>query len=167
MTWTLPGPSPTEYLSNSPEETQDLGERIARSLGPGCVLALQGGLGAGKTCFAKGFARGLGVGEEVTSPTYTIVSEYEAWPAAGSPVPLYHIDAYRLSGEDDFEALGGRDLLYGGGICLIEWSERIRGALPPDCILISFEMCGTTSRIIRVSKGIPPSGAGSPGETTS
>jgi tRNA threonylcarbamoyladenosine biosynthesis protein TsaE len=166
MIWKPPGPSPAEYLSHSPEETQALGERIARTLGPGDVLALQGGLGAGKTCFAKGFARGLGVDEVVTSPTYTIISEYEARPAAvPAPIPLYHIDAYRLSGEEDFEALGGRDLLYGGGICLIEWSERIRGALPPECILVHFEICGETRRIIRVSKGIPPSAAPSPGET--
>jgi tRNA threonylcarbamoyladenosine biosynthesis protein TsaE len=159
MSWTLPGPFPAEYCSASPEETQALGERIARGLGPGAVLALRGGLGAGKTCFAKGFARGLGVEDEVTSPTYTIVSEYEARPAAGSPLPLYHIDAYRLSGEEDFEALGGRDLLYGGGICLIEWGDRIQGALPPDCILVQFEILGENRRIIRLSTGIPDSAA--------
>jgi tRNA threonylcarbamoyladenosine biosynthesis protein TsaE len=93
----------------------------------------------------------LGVQEEVTSPTYTIVSEYEAF-FQGTPLPLYHIDAYRLSGEDDFENLGGRDLLYGRGICLIEWSERIEGALPPETTWISLEISGENRRIIRVGR---------------
>jgi tRNA threonylcarbamoyladenosine biosynthesis protein TsaE len=95
----------------------------------------------------------LGVEEELTSPTYTIVSEYEARPACagGHPLPLYHIDAYRLSGEDDFEALGGRDLLYGTGICLVEWSERIQVALPPGTVFVDIEICGENRRIIRVA----------------
>jgi tRNA threonylcarbamoyladenosine biosynthesis protein TsaE len=115
---------------------------------------MRGGLGAGKTCLARGIGRGLGAREELTSPTYTIVSEYEARPAsAGGPLPLYHIDAYRLSGADDFEALGGRDLLYGGGICLIEWAERITEALPPGAILVDIEIGPGDSRIIRVSAG--------------
>jgi tRNA threonylcarbamoyladenosine biosynthesis protein TsaE len=98
------------------------------------------------------------VREELTSPTYTIVSEYEARPVftGGSPLPFYHIDAYRLSGEDDFEALGGRDLLYGGGICLVEWAERIREALPPATIHVEIEIRGENGRIIRVSAGGKP-----------
>jgi tRNA threonylcarbamoyladenosine biosynthesis protein TsaE len=149
MSWIPPAASPTEFFSNAPEETEALGERLARGLEPGSVLALRGGLGAGKTRFAKGLARGLGVREEVTSPTYTIVCEYEArWNNA--PLPFYHIDAYRLTGEDDFEALGGRELLDGGGICLIEWSERIESALPPRVILVEIEITGENSRIIRV-----------------
>jgi tRNA threonylcarbamoyladenosine biosynthesis protein TsaE len=119
------------------------------------VLALQGGLGAGKTCLAQGIAQGLGVREELTSPTYTIVAEYEARPG-GAPLPLYHIDAYRLSGGDDFEALGGRDLLYGGGICLVEWADRIRDALPAGTISVELEICGENGRIIRVSAGGDP-----------
>jgi tRNA threonylcarbamoyladenosine biosynthesis protein TsaE len=152
MTWIPPEASPTEFFSASPEETEALGERFASEMGPGGVLALRGPLGAGKTRFAKGFARGLGVEEEVTSPTYTIVSEYEARPEA--PLPFYHIDAYRLRGEDDFEALGGRELLYGGGICLVEWSERIEAALPPGTIRVTIEISGENSRIIRVSGGL-------------
>jgi tRNA threonylcarbamoyladenosine biosynthesis protein TsaE len=151
MRWTLPGAFLAEYFSNSSEETEALGERIGYGLGPGSVLALRGELGAGKTCFAKGLARALGVSEEVTSPTYTIVSEYETGP--GSPLPFYHIDAYRLRGEDDFEALGGRELLYGGGICLVEWSERIESALPSGTILVEIEITGDNSRHIRVSEG--------------
>jgi tRNA threonylcarbamoyladenosine biosynthesis protein TsaE len=104
---------------------------------------------------AKGIARGLGIREELTSPTYTIISEYEARPeaAGGPPLPLYHIDAYRLSGGDDFEALGGRDLLYGGGICLIEWADRIREALPPGTIFVEIEIDGENGRTIRISGG--------------
>ena len=153
MTWIPREASPIEFSSASPEETEALGERLALTLGPGSVLALRGPLGAGKTCFAKGLARGLGVEEEVTSPTYTIVSEYEARPK--DPLPFYHIDAYRLNGEDDFEALGGRELLYGGGICLIEWSERIETALPPRTIRVEIEITGGNSRIIRVSGELP------------
>jgi tRNA threonylcarbamoyladenosine biosynthesis protein TsaE len=120
--------SPAEFSSASPEETLALGERIGRSLKPGAVVALRGGLGAGKTCLAKGIARGLGVEETVTSPTYTIISEYRG------RVPLYHIDAYRLAGDEDFEDLGGLELLGGGGVSIIEWSERIPRSLPPDHI---------------------------------
>ncbi|MDR0641140.1 MAG: tRNA (adenosine(37)-N6)-threonylcarbamoyltransferase complex ATPase subunit type 1 TsaE [Treponema sp.] len=153
MTWIPREASPIEFSSASPEETEALGERLALKLGPGSVLALRGPLGAGKTCFAKGLARGLGVEEEVTSPTYTIVSEYEA--QLKDPLPFYHIDAYRLNGEDDFEALGGRELLYGGGICLIEWSERIETALPPRTIRVEIEITGGNSRIIRVLGELP------------
>jgi tRNA threonylcarbamoyladenosine biosynthesis protein TsaE len=153
MTWIPREASPVEFFSGSPEETEALGERLAQKLGPGGVLALRGSLGAGKTRFAKGLARGLGVEEEITSPTYTIVSEYEARP--GNPLPFYHIDAYRLNGEDDFEALGGRELLYGGGICLVEWGERIEAALPPRAIRIEIEITGENSRIIRVSGELP------------
>jgi tRNA threonylcarbamoyladenosine biosynthesis protein TsaE len=130
-----------------------LGEHLARSLKPGSVLALRGALGAGKTCFAKGLARALGVQEPVTSPTYTIVSEYEGrWNNAA--LSFYHIDAYRLTGEDDFEALGGRELLYGGGVCLIEWGERIESALPPRAIRVEIDITGENSRIIRFSEDL-------------
>jgi tRNA threonylcarbamoyladenosine biosynthesis protein TsaE len=88
------------------------------------------------------------VEEAVTSPSYTIVSEYEA-----RGLPLYHIDAYRLGGEEDFEALGGRELLYGGGICVVEWGERIEAALPPPAIRVEIEIRGPASRLIRVSGG--------------
>jgi tRNA threonylcarbamoyladenosine biosynthesis protein TsaE len=114
---------------------------------------MRGGLGTGKTCLAKGIARGLGVREELTSPTYTVVAEYEARPSGGPPLPLYHIDAYRLSGPEDFEALGGRELLYGRGICLIEWAERLREALPPDTIFVDIEIGGEKRRIIRLGAG--------------
>jgi tRNA threonylcarbamoyladenosine biosynthesis protein TsaE len=111
----------------------------------GSIIALRGGLGAGKTTFAKGFARGLGIRDEVTSPTYTIVSEYEG------RLRLHHIDAYRLSGPEDFDSVGGEDLLRDeAGVCLIEWSERIEAALPPETAVAAFEILGDGSRLLRL-----------------
>jgi tRNA threonylcarbamoyladenosine biosynthesis protein TsaE len=108
-----------------------LGEALGRAVAGGAVIALRGGLGAGKTTFAKGFARGLGVIDEVTSPTYTIVSEYEG------RLRLHHIDAYRLSGPEDFDSVGGGDLVADeGGVCLIEWSERVAPALPSRAVAV-------------------------------
>ncbi|GHT97368.1 tRNA (adenosine(37)-N6)-threonylcarbamoyltransferase complex ATPase subunit type 1 TsaE [Spirochaetia bacterium] len=136
---------PLTVHTASPEETIALGERIAPLLPPGSVIALRGGLGAGKTCFAKGIARGLGIREEVTSPTYTIISEY-----AGR-LPLYHIDAYRLEGDDDFSALGGEEFLYGRGITLIEWSERLPRSIPANAITIELELLSDGGRMIHIS----------------
>ncbi|MDR3193069.1 MAG: tRNA (adenosine(37)-N6)-threonylcarbamoyltransferase complex ATPase subunit type 1 TsaE, partial [Treponema sp.] len=106
-----------EVTCASPEETAALGECIARRLVPGSVVALRGGLGAGKTCLTKGIARELGVEEEVTSPSYTIISEYDTREG----VLFYHIDAYRLGGDGDFESLGGRELFREDGIAVVEW----------------------------------------------
>jgi tRNA threonylcarbamoyladenosine biosynthesis protein TsaE len=121
-------------ISGSPEETIAAGERIAELLlngnPEGTVIALRGTLGAGKTWLTKGIARGLGVREEVTSPTYTIISEYRG------KVPLYHIDAYRLQGDDDFAALGGDEILQGNGVSVVEWSERIPASIPENAVVI-------------------------------
>ena len=126
-----------------------MGEHFAEKLKKGSVIALKGGLGAGKTCLVKGIARGLGVAEIVTSPTYTIVSEYGA-RLNGEPVPLYHIDAYRLNGDEDFENTGAGELMDGGGIAIIEWSERIPRSIPPGAITIDIEITGPQSRLFRV-----------------
>jgi tRNA threonylcarbamoyladenosine biosynthesis protein TsaE len=123
----------------------DLGERLGASVPGGTVLALRGGLGAGKTTFAKGFARGLGVDAEVTSPTYTIVSEYEG------RLRFHHVDAYRLSGSEDFYSVGGEELLADeGGACLIEWSERIEGSLPPGAAVAEFRIEADEVRLLRL-----------------
>lgn len=108
-------------------------------------MALRGGLGAGKTTFTKGLAKGLGVPDEVTSPTFTIISEYEG------RVPLYHMDAYRLSGCDEFLELGVEDLLYGDGVCVIEWSERVAAAMPDDAAIVEIEANEDGSRRISLS----------------
>jgi tRNA threonylcarbamoyladenosine biosynthesis protein TsaE len=123
----------------------DLAERLGALAPGGSVIALRGGLGAGKTTFAKGFARGLGVGDEVTSPTYTIVSEYEG------RLRLHHVDAYRLSGPEDFDSVGGGELLADpGGVCLIEWSERIEAALPPGSAVADLLVEADGSRLLRI-----------------
>jgi tRNA threonylcarbamoyladenosine biosynthesis protein TsaE len=147
----------TDLISFSPEETVALGERIGRRLGRGSVIALRGGLGSGKTCLTKGIARGLGITETLTSPTYTIVSEYSG------PIPLYHIDAYRLAGDEDFENTGALELIGGPGVSVVEWSERIPHSLPADAISISIEITGPELRFIRISgleQGLLETGGG-------
>ncbi|HET7839111.1 MAG TPA: tRNA (adenosine(37)-N6)-threonylcarbamoyltransferase complex ATPase subunit type 1 TsaE [Rectinemataceae bacterium] len=130
-----------EFRLHDTQDTLDLGERIGRAATGGSVIALRGGLGAGKTTLAKGVALGLGIDEEVTSPTYTIVSEYEG------RLRLHHIDAYRLSGAEEFLALGGDELLSdSGGICLVEWSERIESALPPESSVLELRIEADESR---------------------
>ncbi|HOX31899.1 MAG TPA: tRNA (adenosine(37)-N6)-threonylcarbamoyltransferase complex ATPase subunit type 1 TsaE [Spirochaetales bacterium] len=126
--------------------TEELGERLGRSLGGGTVIAFRGPLGAGKTTMTKGLARGLGIEETVTSPTFTIVSEYEG------RLRLHHVDAYRLSGPEDFYSIGGEELLADpGGVCLVEWSERIEPALPPGAAIIELIVPPGGGRLARVS----------------
>jgi tRNA threonylcarbamoyladenosine biosynthesis protein TsaE len=136
--------------SSSPEETRAIGEKAAALLGKGGVLALQGDLGAGKTCLIKGIGLGLRVEEEITSPSYAIISEYNA-ELNGESLPLYHIDAYRLNGAEDFAALGGEEYLYGKGIAVIEWSERIAESLPNYALVVRIEITGENSRNIHIS----------------
>ena len=126
-----------------------LGERLAGTLKPGSVVALYGGLGAGKTCFAKGIAKGLGITDTLTSPTYTIVCEYGA-SLSGLAIPLYHIDAYRLNGDEDFESTGAVEFMGRMGITIIEWSERIPGSIPPDAITVKIDIAGPQSRILHI-----------------
>ncbi|MDR2486213.1 MAG: tRNA (adenosine(37)-N6)-threonylcarbamoyltransferase complex ATPase subunit type 1 TsaE [Treponema sp.] len=131
-------------VSSSPEETIAAGERIAQMLQGGSVVALRGGLGAGKTYLTKGIARGLGVQEEITSPTYMIISEYQG------RLPFYHIDAYRLQGDDDFSNLGGEELLYGTGVSVIEWSERLPHSIPKDAIIVEITILEQGRRRIQI-----------------
>ena len=128
-----------------------MGKRLASLLSKGSIVALKGPLGAGKTCLAKGLANGLGIVEEVTSPTYTIISEYEA-VISGEKTPIYHIDAYRLEGNDDFTAIGGEEIVFGEGISIIEWSERISDFIPGEALRVDFEIVSNEERLIRVYK---------------
>lgn len=113
------------------------------------MVALYGGLGAGKTRLAKGIARGLGIAETVASPTYTIVCEYSA-EIDGRAVPVYHMDAYRLDGDDDFENTGAGELIGSGGIAIIEWSERIPRSIPADAITVKIDVTGPQGRGFRI-----------------
>ena len=126
--------------------------RIAQILKEGSVVAIKGPLGSGKTCFVKGIAKALGIKEEVTSATYTIVAEYEATLLNGKTarVPVYHIDAYRLGGDADFSALGGEEILFGNGISLIEWSEHIFSLIPAGTLQVTIEIQDDDKRLFRI-----------------
>ncbi|WP_291257538.1 tRNA (adenosine(37)-N6)-threonylcarbamoyltransferase complex ATPase subunit type 1 TsaE [Flavonifractor sp.] len=120
-----------ELLSHSPEETEDIGARLAEQLEPGAVVAFTGDLGAGKTAFTRGLARGLGIPDRITSPTFTIVNEYE-----GGRLPLFHFDMYRLGSADELFDIGWEDYLCRGGVCAVEWSENIADALEEDAVRV-------------------------------
>jgi tRNA threonylcarbamoyladenosine biosynthesis protein TsaE len=139
------------YFTDSPEETEMAGEKLAAALKPGAVVALYGGLGAGKTCFTRGLARGLAVTDAVTSPTYTIVNTYRGTLPGGGPVEIHHIDAYRLRDADDFALMGGEELLAGNGICIVEWPERIAPCLPEDAIPVVIGIRAGDKREIRIT----------------
>ena len=119
-----------EYLSHSPEETEQLGEQLGRTLRPGSVVAYRGDLGMGKTAFTRGLARGLGCTCRVTSPTFTIVNEYSG------ALPLFHFDMYRLPDADALFDIGWEDYLDRGGVCAVEWSENVAEALPEDTVWV-------------------------------
>ena len=120
-----------EFVTNSPEETEKLGCRLGERLAPGAVVAFTGDLGAGKTAFTRGLARGLGISDRVTSPTFTIVNEYE-----GGRLPLFHFDMYRLGSADELFDIGWEDYLNRGGVCAVEWSEHVREALDEKTIWV-------------------------------
>ena len=113
-----------EYITHSPEETEALGAALAALLVPGDIIAYRGDLGAGKTAFTRGLARGLGCREPVTSPTYTIVNEY-----LSGRLPLFHFDMYRLGSSEDLWGIGWEDYLDRGGVCAVEWSENVEDAM--------------------------------------
>ena len=123
-----------EYVTHSREETEHLGARLADALTGGTVVAFTGDLGAGKTAFVSGMARALGVEERVTSPTFTIVNEFE-----GGRLPLFHFDMYRLGSADELFHIGWEDYLARGGVCAVEWSENVSSAMEEDTI--SVDIC--------------------------
>ena len=137
-----------EYLSHSPEETEHIGEMLGRRLRPGTVVAYRGGLGMGKTAFTRGLARGLGCAGRVTSPTFTIVNEYDG------ATPLFHFDMYRLTSSDELFDIGWEDYLARGGVCAVEWSERVDDAMPADTLWVDIAR-GTdeSDRIITITGG--------------
>jgi len=141
-----------ELISNSPDETFCAGKQISCYLESGSVMALSGTLGSGKTCFANGIASGLGIKEILTSPTYTIINEYHIPSKENTAcISLYHIDAYRLNNEKDFEDIGGLEIINSEGIVIIEWSENIHKALNENSIFITINITGGNSRLIKIS----------------
>lgn len=140
-----------QYCSHSEQETEKIGEQLGIRLRPDCVLAFRGGLGMGKTAFTRGLARGLGCTGRVTSPTFTIVNEY-----AGR-IPLFHFDMYRLPDADALFDIGWEDYLSRGGVCAVEWSERVGGALPEDTIWVTISRHPEQDgwRLITIEEGKP------------
>lgn len=138
-----------EYLSRSVTETEELGARLAAALAPGAVVAYKGGLGMGKTAFTRGLARGLGYTGHVTSPTFTIVNEYE-----GGRLPLFHFDMYRLDDADALFDIGWEDYLDRGGVCAVEWSEIVSDALEDGVLRVDIRRgAGEGERIITITGG--------------
>ncbi|MCI9264019.1 MAG: tRNA (adenosine(37)-N6)-threonylcarbamoyltransferase complex ATPase subunit type 1 TsaE [Oscillospiraceae bacterium] len=140
-----------EYRTHSEQETEALGEKLAGSLRPRTVLAFTGDLGAGKTAFIRGLARGLGVTDRVTSPTFTIVNEYE-----GDPLPLFHFDMYRLTSSEELFDIGWEDYLHRGGVCAVEWSENVADALDGAVSVDIRRGSGDNDRIITIEGGMEP-----------
>ena len=136
------------FLTNSPTETEAVGAALGRIVPPGTVIAYEGDLGAGKTAFTRGLARGLGCSDTVTSPTYTIVNEY-----LSGRLPLFHFDMYRLSCADDLWDIGWEDYLDRGGVCAVEWSENVAEAME-NAVRVRIEKTGDESRRITVEGGI-------------
>ena len=136
-----------EFFTNSPVETEKVGEALGKVLKPGSILAYEGDLGAGKTAFTRGLARGLGATEQVTSPTYTIVNEY-----LSGRMPLFHFDMYRLASSDDLWDIGWEDYLERGGVCAVEWSENVADAME-DAITVCIQKTGEDSRKITITGG--------------
>ena len=136
-----------EFITNAPAETEAIGAALGKIIQPGTVIAYRGDLGAGKTAFTRGLARGLGCTDLVTSPTYTIVNEY-----LGGRVPLFHFDMYRLRSSDDLWDIGWEDYLDRNGICAVEWSENVDDALE-DPMNITIEKLGEDTRRITIEGG--------------
>ena len=133
-----------QYFTNSAEETERLGQRLGETLRGGEVVAYLGELGAGKTAFTRGLARGLGISMRVTSPTYTIVNEY-----TGGRLPLFHFDMYRLGSEEELFDIGWEDYRARGGVCAVEWSENVSGAME-DAITVRIEKTSDEGRKITI-----------------
>lgn len=121
-----------EYDSYNPRDTYDLGKKMGEHAKPGTIICLNGDLGVGKTVFTQGFAKGLGIEENVSSPTFTILSVYEE-----GIMPLYHFDVYRIGDVDEMDEIGYDDYFFGEGVCLIEWSELIHELIPDDAVKVT------------------------------
>lgn len=138
-----------EFNSTSPEQTEQFASRLSSCLNEGDVITLDGDLGAGKTCFTRGLVRGIGSADHVSSPTFTIVNEYE-----GGRLPVFHFDTYRLGDSEEFLASGLDEYFYRGGVSVIEWSTIISDVLPKDKIAIDITGTGNVRHmVIEVPEG--------------
>ena len=137
----------TTIVCRTADDMEALGRSFGEKCRPGSVISLRGSLGAGKTVFAKGVARSLGITEAIVSPTFTLVQEYEG------RLPMYHMDLYRITSEEDFQMIGGEDMLYSDGVCLIEWSEVIDSMLPKNTLFIDIKVNDDQSRTVSVVGG--------------
>jgi tRNA threonylcarbamoyladenosine biosynthesis protein TsaE len=135
-------------VSRSPAETQAIGERLGARLGPGAVVACTGELGAGKTCFLQGLARGLGVTGEVTSPTFVLVNQYRG------RLPVYHVDAYRTASLGELMDLGLEEMLHGDGVTVIEWADKLLPLLPARTIRVAISGLGDEPREIVIEEPV-------------
>jgi tRNA threonylcarbamoyladenosine biosynthesis protein TsaE len=138
-----------KIITRTPEETRELGRQVGALAQPGDVYLLSGNLGAGKTCFTQGIARGLGIEEYVMSPSFVILREHHG------RLPLYHVDLYRLESVDEAVDLGMDDYLYGKGVCVIEWAERARSVLPTEHLVVQIDYAGDEERCFRIEANGP------------
>lgn len=127
-------------------EMENLGRKMAQDFKAGTVVSLRGSLGAGKTVFARGVARELGISEAIVSPTFTLIQQYDG------KLPMFHMDLYRITSEEDFLMIGGEDFLYSNGVCIIEWSEVISELLPSDTIFINIVVNDDQTRTVEIIK---------------
>ncbi len=135
------------YQSNSLEDTEVFAKSLAKTVTASTVIALNGSMGAGKTAFAKFFAKGLGIEGAVNSPTFTIMNIYE-----GGRIPMYHFDAYRIEDPDEMLEIGFEEFLYGNGVCIVEWAELIKDILPSVHISIKIEILSENQRLIIIEE---------------
>ncbi len=133
-----------EIITHSAKETEGVGMSLAEKAGPGAVIAMRGGLGAGKTAFVRGFASAMGVSDRVTSPTFTIVNEYEG------RIPIFHFDMYRLSGSDELFEIGWEDYIARNGVCIVEWSENTDDIFDSGTITVTIEKLSDSDRKITI-----------------
>ena len=138
----------TVFETNSPAETEQIGFALGSRLAPGTVIAMTGDLAAGKTTMLRGLARGMGLSDDVTSPTFAIVHEYRE-----GNLPLFHFDMYRLASSDELFDIGWEDYIREGGVCAVEWSENVADAIPSDAIRIDLQVTGDSSRKITITEG--------------
>lgn len=136
-----------KFITKSPIETEKIGENLGKTINCGTVIAFRGSLGMGKTCFTKGFARGLGCSDNVTSPTFALINEY-----LSGRIPLYHFDMYRITGWENLYSTGFFEYIDKGGVLACEWSENIENALPENTIYVEFERLSDTERQITIKQ---------------